>query len=89
MNFAFEIGSYSVNPICLPVNIDSKRFWKNLRRYFIAGKIWHRVELEMRCPLNMQLFYFQGWGDHQSTLDETGKIRRNTYFKRTKERLAS
>ena len=47
MNFAFEIGSYSVNPICLPVNIDSKRFWKNLRRYFIAGKIWHSVELEM------------------------------------------
>ena len=60
MNFAFEIGSYSVNPICLPVNIDSKRFWKNLRRYFIAGKIiiWHRVELEMRYPLKMQLFDF-------------------------------
>ena len=54
MNFAFVIGSYSVNPICLPVNIDSTRFWKNLRRYIIAGKIWHCVELETRYPLNMQ-----------------------------------
>ena len=50
MNFPFEIGSYSVNPICLPVNIDSVRFWKNLRKYTIAGKIWHCDELNAISP---------------------------------------
>ena len=35
----------------------------------------------------MQLFDFQGWGDHQSTLDETGKIRRNTYQEQKRDWL--
>ena len=28
----------------------------------------------------IQISYFQGWGDHQSTLNEIGKITRNIHY---------